>query len=139
MIDGERVVHEIRYPHPVPAVWHTLTDRAALAAWLMPNDFAPAAGHRFRLNARPEFGFIDGQVVDVAPPHLLRCRWIVEGTATTVTIRLQADGNGTLLQREHVGLPAGPRGSFNDGWGGDLRHDLRLVLAGGRDPDGSQA
>ncbi len=137
MIDGDRVVHEIRYPHPVAAVWDAVTEQAALAAWLMPNDFAAAAGHRFRLDARPEFGFIDGEVLDVAPPHLLRCRWLVEGTATTVTIRLQAEGNGTLLRLEHTGLPAGPRGSFDGGWGDKLRHDLAAVLAG-HDPRGGQ-
>lgn len=138
MIDGDRVVHEVRYPHPVPAVWHALTEPAALAAWLMPNDFAATAGHRFRLDARPGFGFIDGEVLEVAPPHLLRCRWLVEGTATTVTIRLQADGHGTLLRLEHAGLPAGPRGSFDGGWGDKLRHDLVVVLAAGRNQTGGQ-
>ncbi|GEM_PF-1460268 len=52
MIDGDRVVHEVRYAHPVRAVWRALTDPAELAAWLMPNDFAPTVGHRFRLDAQ---------------------------------------------------------------------------------------
>jgi uncharacterized protein YndB with AHSA1/START domain len=106
VIDGDRVVHEVRYPHPVQAVWHALTDAGSLSAWLMPTDFAPAAGHRFRLDARPEFGFIDGEVVDIRPPYLLQCRWTVEGVPTMLTFRLQADGTGgTLLRLEHVGLP----------------------------------
>jgi uncharacterized protein YndB with AHSA1/START domain len=83
-----------------------------------------------RLDARPEFGFVDGEVIDVKPPHLLRCRWIVAGTATTVTIRLNAEGDGTRLRLEHVSLQAGPRDSFDGGWGGKLRTDLSLVLAG---------
>lgn len=29
MIDGDRVVHEVRYAHPVQAVWHALTDPLA--------------------------------------------------------------------------------------------------------------
>jgi len=135
LIDGGRVVHEVRYPHPVQAVWHALTDSASLSAWLMPTDFAPAPGHRFRLDARPEFGFIDGEVVDVRPPHLLRCRWTVEGVPTTVTVRLEADGpDGTLLRLEHAGLPAGQDASFDGGWGAKLAHDLGLVLEGVRDP-----
>ena len=78
---------------------------------------APAAGHRFRLDARPEFGFIDGEVVDIRPPHLLQCRWTVEGVPTMLTLRLQADGTGgTLLRLEHVGLPEGPDASFDGGW-----------------------
>ena len=52
MIDGDRVVHEVRYGHPVQAVWHALTDPAELAAWLMPTDFAPEPGRRFRLSWR---------------------------------------------------------------------------------------
>ena len=123
MIDGDRVVHEIRYPHPVQAVWRALTDPASLSAWLMPTDFAPAAGHRFRLDARPEFGIIDGEVVDISPPHLLRCRWTMQGVPTTVTVRL-----------EHAGLPEGLNASWDGGWGAKLAHDLALVLAGTRDP-----
>ena len=135
MIDGDRVVHEIRYPHPVQAVWRALTDPAYLSAWLMPTDFAPAAGHRFRLDARPEFGIIDGEVVDISPPHLLRCRWTMLGVPTTVTVRLEADGpRGTLLRLEHAGLPEGLNASWDGGWGAKLAHDLALVLAGTRDP-----
>ena len=135
MIDGERVVHEVRYDHPVQSVWHALTDQAALAAWLMPNDFAPSVGHRFRLDARPEFGFIEGEVLDVHPPHLLRCAWTVAGVATTVTVRLDPDGDGTLLRLEHDGLPPGPRDSFEGGWDAKLQHDLGLVLTKSRFPD----
>jgi uncharacterized protein YndB with AHSA1/START domain len=134
VIDGDRVVHEVRYAYPVPTVWKALTDPAAVAAWLMPTDFAPAVGHRFRLDARPGFGFIDGEVVDLEPPHLLRCHWIVGGVPTTLTIRLEADGAGTLLRLEHVGLAPDPRAGFDGGWGDKLRYDLGLVLDGTRDP-----
>lgn len=47
MIKGDRVIHKARYSHPVSAVWHALTDPAALSTWLMPNDFAPTVGQRF--------------------------------------------------------------------------------------------
>jgi uncharacterized protein YndB with AHSA1/START domain len=53
MIEGTRVIHEARYPHPPERVWQALTDRAELAAWLMPNDFSPREGARFRFDARP--------------------------------------------------------------------------------------
>ena len=132
MIDGDRIVHEVRYPHPLQAVWDALTDPVSLSAWLMPTDFAPAAGHRFRLDARPEFGFVDGEVLDVRPPHLLRCRWTIAGVPTTVTVRLRADGEGgTLLRLEHAGLPAGQDTMFDGGWGAKLAYDLELVLNGG--------
>jgi uncharacterized protein YndB with AHSA1/START domain len=134
MIDGDRVVQEHRYPHPVEAVWHALTDPDALAAWLMPNDFALVVGHRFRLDARPEFGFIDGEVLEVAPPTLLRCRWTVDGVPTTLTVRLQAEGDGTLLRLEQAGLGPEKGANFDGGWGEKLGRDLELVLAGARDP-----
>jgi uncharacterized protein YndB with AHSA1/START domain len=135
VIDNDRVVHEVRYPHSVQAVWRALTDPASLSAWLMPTDFAPAAGRRFRLDARPEFGFIEGMVINVSPPHLLRCRWIVEGVPTTVTVQLEADGpHGTLLRLEHVGLPVDLNAGWDGGWSAKLAYDLGLVLRGKRDP-----
>jgi uncharacterized protein YndB with AHSA1/START domain len=141
VIDGDQVVHEVRYAYPVHAVWQALTDQKELAAWLMPNDFAPEPGHRFRLDARPGFGIIDGEVIDAEPPHLLRCRWTVQGVPTTVTIRLRAgdDGGSTVLRLEHGGLTAGQRTSFNGGWGDKLGTDLGLVLTGTRDPARSVA
>jgi uncharacterized protein YndB with AHSA1/START domain len=134
VIDGDRVVHEVHYAHPVSAVWEALTDPAALAAWLMPNDFAPVVGHRFRLDARPELGFIDCEVLDVEPPHLLRYTWTVDGALTTVTVQLRADSSGTLLRLDHEALGTERRGGVDQGWGDKLHDDLRLVLTGGRDP-----
>jgi uncharacterized protein YndB with AHSA1/START domain len=54
LIDGTRVVHEVRFPYPPERVWRALTDHAELSAWLMPNDFTPEEGARFRLDARPD-------------------------------------------------------------------------------------
>jgi len=137
VIEDGNVVHEVRYPHPVPAVWDALTDPSALAAWLMPNDFALTVGHRFRLDARPRYGMIDGEVLDVDPPRLLRCRWTIEGVPTTVTVRLHADGDGTVLHLEHVRLTPEMRPDFDGGWGQKLGTDIDLVLAGDRDPERS--
>jgi uncharacterized protein YndB with AHSA1/START domain len=134
VIADDRIVQEVRYAHPVQAVWQALTDPASLAAWLMPNDFRPVVGHRFRLDARPGFGIIDGEVMEIRPPHLLRCSWTVEGVPTVVTVRLTAEGAGTLLRLEHAGLPSGPGTSFDGGWGAKLRHDVGLVLTRARDP-----
>jgi uncharacterized protein YndB with AHSA1/START domain len=129
VIEGDRVVHEVRYPHPVQAVWAAVTGREAVAIWLMPNDFEPVAGHRFQLDARPAFGIIDGLVLDAEAAQLLRCRWTIEGVDTIVTIRLQPDGDGTLLRLEHVGL-TGPRHlEFDPGWGSKLTSDLPGLLA----------
>jgi uncharacterized protein YndB with AHSA1/START domain len=133
VIDGDRVIHEVRYAHPIEVVWQVITDPVALSAWLMPNDFAPTVGHRFRLDARPTFGFIEGEVLEVDPPRFLRCRWTMEGASTTLTIWLEGDEAGTLLRLEHLGLPPEPRAGFDAGWRDKLRHDVELVLSGQRD------
>jgi uncharacterized protein YndB with AHSA1/START domain len=131
VIDGERVVHEAHYPHPVTTVWAALTDPAALAAWLMPNNFAPVPGHRFQLDARPGFGIIEGEVLDAEPPRFLRCRWTIETVDTLVTFHLEPEGSGTRLSLEHVGL-SGPRHlEFEPGWAAKLSADLELLLRNG--------
>lgn len=138
MIEGDRVVHQARYAHPVPAVWDALTDPAALAAWLMPNDFVPTVGHHFQLDSGPNLGLIEGEVLDLDPPTLLRCRWTIEGVPTTVTIRLHAQGDETLLELEHTRLTLQARPHFDDGWDQKLQRDIGLVLSGERDPTRSQ-
>jgi uncharacterized protein YndB with AHSA1/START domain len=35
----DAIVYEVVYQHPIRSVWRALTEREALAAWLMPNDF----------------------------------------------------------------------------------------------------
>jgi uncharacterized protein YndB with AHSA1/START domain len=139
VINGTTVVHEARYPHPVTAVWDAITDPAALAAWLMPNDFEAVVGRRFRFDARPDFGVVDGEVLEVDPPRLLRCRWTIEGAPTTVTIVLEPDDEGTVLRLEHAGLAAGPRSEFDGGWAAKLARDLALVVGGERDPARSRS
>ena len=69
-------------------------------------------GHRFRLDARPDFGFIDGEVIEIEPPSLLRCRWTVEGVPSTVSIRPHPDGDGTRLELEHLRLPPNAQPNF---------------------------
>jgi uncharacterized protein YndB with AHSA1/START domain len=41
------------YTHPIEKVWAAITDPAALAQWLMVNDFEPRIGKRFTLRAEP--------------------------------------------------------------------------------------
>jgi uncharacterized protein YndB with AHSA1/START domain len=79
------------------------------------------------------FGFIDGEVIEVDPPQFLRCRWTIEGAATTLTIRLEVDDTGTVVRLEHVGLPPEPLAGFDAGWGDKLHHDFELVVTGQRD------
>jgi uncharacterized protein YndB with AHSA1/START domain len=101
VIDGNRVLHVVRFPRHINDVWRALTAEAELTQWFMATDFVPEVGYRYRIDAHPAFGFIDGDVLEVDAPRLLRCRWVINGVATTVTLRLQPDGADTVVRLEH--------------------------------------
>ncbi len=46
---------DVFYPYPPERVWQVLTNRRALAAWLMENDFEPRVGHKFQFQKLPLF------------------------------------------------------------------------------------
>jgi uncharacterized protein YndB with AHSA1/START domain len=72
------LLFEVTYPHTPEQVWRALTDPKALAAWLMPNDFAPVVGHRltFRAPPQPWFdGVVRCEVLAIAPPRELSYSW----------------------------------------------------------------
>lgn len=96
------------YPHPVERVWDALTSSQALAAWLMPNDFEPVAGHRFTFRTKPAPGF-DGivhcEVLELDPPKRMVWSWTGGNIDTTVTFTLEAGGqSGTTLRMRQVGF-----------------------------------
>jgi uncharacterized protein YndB with AHSA1/START domain len=134
VIDGDRVVYEVHYEHPPDTVWRAITDSAALARWLMPNDFVPEVGHKFAMDARPNFGNVDATVLVVEPPRLLVCEWTINGTSTIVRMELQPVAGGTRLFLEHRGLPSEHQAEFDGGWDSKLRDDLTLVLQGDAEP-----
>ena len=65
-------------PYSAEKIWRTLTSCERIAKWLMPNDFAPAVGHRFNFRTSP-MGDWDGvvhcEVLACNPPKLLRYSW----------------------------------------------------------------
>ena len=44
---------EVLIPQPCEQVWRALTDSAALAEWMYPNDFEPRVGHHFTFRVPP--------------------------------------------------------------------------------------
>jgi uncharacterized protein YndB with AHSA1/START domain len=103
---------ETDLPHPPAAVWQALTDPAAMSEWLMPvEEFAPIAGRRFRLRAKPVPGWdgvIDAKVLQAEEPHLLVYSWKGSRMRNTTTVRwtLTAlpDDAGTRLRLDHQGF-----------------------------------
>jgi uncharacterized protein YndB with AHSA1/START domain len=98
---------EALYPYSPEQVWTALTDSAAIADWLMPNDFRPVVGHRFNFTTKPAPGF-DGvvhcEVLAVEEPLHLAYSWRGGGIDTVVSYRLAREGDSTRLVMEQDGF-----------------------------------
>lgn len=106
------IEREIVIPQPPERVWRAISDRAALAEWMFPNDFEPRVGHRFtfRVPGNPQMNF-DGltvhcEVLECEPPARLVFSWSADGPVvdTRVSFRLEPEGEGTRLFFEHSGF-----------------------------------
>jgi uncharacterized protein YndB with AHSA1/START domain len=133
MEDKDRIVHEIIYPHPIWTVWRALTTSAALAQWLMPNDFVAQVGHRFTFHTEPQGGWngiVQCQVVELDAPYRVAYTWQGSPTLpnTLVTFTLEAQEQQTRLRLEHSGFAAGGaaglsiRDLLDSGWRSNLLH-----------------
>jgi uncharacterized protein YndB with AHSA1/START domain len=133
------------YRHPIDRVWQALTDREALAAWLMPNDFAPVLGHEFtyRTEPRPGFdGIVHCKITELDPPRRLAYHWRGGPLDTMLTFTLEPFEGGTRLVVEHTGFE-GLRAIMvsailDAGWGKMYKQRLPAVLdrlASGEPPE----
>jgi uncharacterized protein YndB with AHSA1/START domain len=135
------------YSHPIERVWRALTDREALARWLMPNDFEPVVGRAFQFRTDPAPGW-DGivhcKVLELEAPSLLRVSWTGGPVDTVVTWRLTDAGGGTTrLEFEQSGFDGlkAIMVSFILGSGWPRMYDRLLpavldqLAGGGLDPD----
>jgi len=102
---------EVLIPQPPEQVWLALTNSAALAEWMFPNDFAPQIGHHFtfQVPANPKADFegltVQCEVLECDPPNLLAFSWSAGGLVDTrVSFRLEAVSEGTRLHFEHAGF-----------------------------------
>jgi uncharacterized protein YndB with AHSA1/START domain len=120
-------------PHPPERVWHALTDSDQLAAWLMPNDFIPAVGHCFTLDAG-NWGPTKCEVLAIERHRLIRFSWHNGPLDTEVVWRLEPEGAGTRFVVEHHGFdPDQPIQRFafdrmREGWASTAIAGLRAVL-----------
>jgi uncharacterized protein YndB with AHSA1/START domain len=106
---SESIRREIVVPQSQHDVWRALTDRAALAEWLMPNDFEPRVGHRFTFQTQPNpaagfDGVVRCEVLECAPPSRLAYSWAGGSVDTRVTFRIEPDGEGTRVFFEQSGF-----------------------------------
>lgn len=123
------------YPHPREHVWRAITDPVLMGQWLMPNDFAPVAGHKFQFRSDPRPGWdgiVNCQVLEVVPPELLRFSWVGGPLNTVVTFKLTDVGGHTRLDFEHAGFDGAKAVlvSFilGPGWGKMFKKRLPKVM-----------
>lgn len=110
---SQNVVLEVFYPHPPERVWQALTDRRALSAWMMNNDFEPELGHRFQFHSCPLPGLevtIHCQVLEVEAPNRLVYSWKERPSdqASRVIWTLSAVEGGTQVRLQHRAIGSAP-------------------------------
>ncbi len=118
---------ELKFAQSPEVVWRSLTDSAALAEWMYPNDFQPHVGHHFTFRVPPKPQLPEGLVVHcevlkcLAPSELV-LKWVVdEFLNTRVSYRLEPDGTGTRVIFEHSGFEQ--EGAFKGAeYGWNLMH-----------------
>jgi uncharacterized protein YndB with AHSA1/START domain len=72
---------EVYYSHPPSAVWRALTDPAALAEWL-----------------QPEEDVMDYRILEAVEQRSVSYSWITRGCDAVVTFELRAVDGGTKLR-----------------------------------------
>ncbi|MEM7121382.1 MAG: SRPBCC domain-containing protein [Pseudomonadota bacterium] len=123
---------------PPQKVWAAVATSDGLAAWLMPNDFAPVVGHAFtftfhRADAPTIAHVVQGEVLEIDPPHRMVWSWKndTETAETTVTFTLEPTDGGTVLTLRHksVSTPSNAD-ELNAGWPTKLaRLEIMLTAA----------
>ncbi|HAF97185.1 MULTISPECIES: SRPBCC family protein [Paenibacillus] len=117
--------HTLTLKAPIDKVWQAVATSEGIAAWFMPNNFEPALGFEFQLNAGP-FGMSPCKVTELDPPHRLSFNW---GKDWTLTFELVEQGEHTEFTLIHGGWTADQvtefgeahelvRGRMDNGWAG---------------------
>jgi uncharacterized protein YndB with AHSA1/START domain len=118
------LVVERVFPHPQAKLWRALTESTLLAQWMMNNDFAPVAGHRFQFRADPMpnwNGIVDCEVLLVDPIERLSYNWGIgaPGLHWVVSFTLTPADGGTHLRMEQSGFGPDQNAAYqgaNYGW-----------------------
>jgi uncharacterized protein YndB with AHSA1/START domain len=136
-VAAEPVVASVFIEAPPERVYEYFVSPDAIVRWM--GDAAvlePEPGGRFELDVQG--APVRGRYVELDPPHRLVISWGYAESprlppgASTVEVRLLAEGPGTRVELEHRDLPAAETPGHVRGWDHYL---ARLRAAGaGRDP-----
>ena len=121
-------------------VFCLIADPAGMSAWLEGEaEFQPEAGSPFTLRFPQYQMVIAGSVVEVDPPRKMVLTWgVAEGQnsewfapgASTLSMELEPDGNGTLIHLVHSDLPI--EAVMEEHEGGWRYHITRLQVRANR-------
>ncbi len=119
-------------------VFDFLVDPEKMLRWMGTEvEIDPRPGGAFWVNVTGQ-DVASGSYLEVDPPNRVVFTWGWEGStdvppaSSTVTITLTPDGDATIVELRHDGLPAGPDDDHNEGWTRYL--DRLSAVAEGRDP-----
>ncbi|MBB3108926.1 uncharacterized protein YndB with AHSA1/START domain [Paenibacillus phyllosphaerae] len=87
---------------PIEKVWKAVATSDGISAWFMPNNFEPALGHEFHLEAG-QFGKSPCKVTVIDPPNRLSFNW---GKDWTLTFELVEQDGKTEFTLIHSGWTA---------------------------------
>jgi len=90
-------------PQPPQKVWQALTDPEIHARWWAAGDVKAEPGASFSLDMG-QFGKQACEVIAVEPGRVFSYRFGPATLNTTITWRLQPEGQGTLLELEQAGF-----------------------------------
>lgn len=110
----------VRIAAPPTVVFPYLVELPLLAQWInVAADMVPEPGGVFAA----DFGaMVRGRFVSIDPPRLVVFTWGVQGSdvlppgSTTVEVVLLPDGEDTIVELTHRGLPPAELGSHKHGW-----------------------
>ena len=104
-------------------VFDFLVDAEKLVRWMgVEADIDPTPGGLFRLDVTGG-DIAVGEYLEVDRPNRVVFTWGWEGSAdvppgsSTVAFTLMPDGDGTVVQLSHAGLPGGQSDEHRGGWG----------------------
>lgn len=89
--------------HPPTAVWRALTDPDLVARWWAVGYVKPEVGHRFTLDMG-NWGVQPCEVTAVEPERHLEYHFAQGVLDTTISWRLEPEGEGTRLRLEQAGF-----------------------------------
>lgn len=129
-----------RVAAPRETVFQFLVDPALVVRWMgTAVDITPEAGGQFWLDVNGN-DIATGTYVEVVPPERVVFTWGWEGStdvppgSSTVTINLEADGDDTVVELLHGGLPGGPADEHEKGWTPILARLASAATGGHPDP-----